>query len=242
MFYILDSGQMSPLPPMTRTVTTTSSPKVEKKEFYSKASYTTLIKGGQPQPDTYVLQDHYVKPYDSYPPEREHYPINRSENEYLRESSTKYSSTQDPVYTAAPPRVSKPPIESPPNNTGLKTPPLVRKILQQSYGTHQHQHKTQSSSYDREHVSNYDDTFQEDRNKNVKFYNATTTRTETREGTDNIIRRFPSQTNLMENRSGEPPKRLDELLATFNESYIVSFMYLNFNIITNEMTECNPGF
>jgi hypothetical protein len=201
----LRSGQTSPLPPIgSSTTVSRSSPKVDKKEFYSKASYTTLIKGGVPPPGTYVLQDDY--------PEREHFPINRSTDEYSRETSSSRYAIQEPVYTT-PPKVTKPPVES-----GLKTPPLVRKILQQSeYGGHK---QTTQASYIQEKNYQRTPTFDEadERNKKVKYYTSTTTRTETKEGRDNIIRRFPSESNMMEMRG--PPQRLDELLATFDESYV----------------------
>ena len=111
---------------------------------------------------------------------------------------------------------------------GLKTPPLIRKILQQSQQSSSTYNKQVASSYDSSRtgarppagsspgpIPYYDDS---EPARTAQYYTATTTRNETREVSP--VKRFPSPHPPRE-QYGEPPKRLDELLATFDESYTV---------------------
>lgn len=128
----------------------------------------------------------------------------------------------------------------PPPSEGLKTPPLVRKILQSSTGTHSHLHSSSNTNvrsttnYDNTKplcarpplntspgIPNYDEPPEPSTN-GTRYYTSTTTRTEHRENRElSPVRRFPSP-HPPRDYYGEPPKRLDELMATFEDSYTVS--------------------
>ena len=128
----------------------------------------------------------------------------------------------------------------PPPSEGLKTPPLVRKILQSSTGSHSHLHssstssttkKTTTDSYDSSKpicarpplssspgIPNYDEPPQQ---TGARYYTSTT-RTEHRENRElSPVRGFPSPQPPRDYYGG-PPKRLDDLMATFEDSYTVS--------------------
>lgn len=155
--------------------------------------------------------------------------------------------------------VTPPPQKADP----LKTPPMIRKILQSSQkdlSSHHHHHtSTTSSSTTREMTSSsmssskpppvggvplpilqsspvskpapipsYDEPPER---IGARYYTSTVT-TEHRERDVSPIRRFPSP--QPPKQGGEPPKRLDELLASFEDStYTVSYAryYLYCNLL-----------
>ncbi|CAG7835321.1 unnamed protein product [Allacma fusca] len=213
---ILSSGPSSP-----SGLPSSSSPKVERKEFYSKASYTTLIKGGpgeQPQPtpqgfenidsrtDRRYLED--ILHRDALP--EPFTPVKSTTSNYTRE-----------VINDG--RVTPPP----PQSEGLKTPPLIRKVLQSSSNTTSnfHSHKSTGGPSGRPPppvtsspvIPSYDEP-PEPRTSGTRYYTSTTT-TEHRENREmSPVKRFPSP-NPPRDVYGGPPKRLDELMATFDDSY-----------------------
>lgn len=274
---ISGSGPSSPI-----GTTSGIEPKVERKEFYSKASYTTLLKGidansivliikhgmnskyflyilGGPDGEYQVetdrdrIMEELLPPRD-FPPLQQQQPSPRpaisssstseSRREFMesrsggtsgtvttggfrcpahqllaqqeqqqrsltsKEMYSKESLSSRTVQSSPPPK----PIE------GLKTPPLVRKVLHSStaaYDKSSYDSRTASSTRTTERIP------YEEPAPGTQYYTSRTTRTETREREMSPVRRFPSPLPPGQ-YSSEPPKHLDELLATFDESYTVS--------------------
>lgn len=231
---------------MTSSVHPSSSPKVERKEFYAKASYTTLVKGGPDGQEIMLDRD----PIDEFPqllPPPGLVPSQRpglmsssstsqSRREYSKSTETRGSPglrslepLEPPVFTSTPIQNSSYSSSSskvttldrngtpPPRPVeGLRTPPLIRKVMQQSQSSYSKEVNTTSSA--RPHAPI---TFDHDTPKPpTQYYTSTTTRAETRERESSPARKFTSPQQPKQNY-GEPPKRLDELLATFDESFTV---------------------
>lgn len=162
----------------------------------------------------------------------------RETREYNRELITDRNRSVTP-----PPRPSE----------ALKTPPMIRKILQSSQ--QQQQHASSSSSYQqhqhssssnrttttsasrpppvggvplpiiqhRDRIPNYDET--PDRPA-ARYYTSSTTTEHRTDRELSPVRTFPS--SHPSRGDGEPPKRLDELLATFGDhSYSVTTRHTN---------------
>jgi hypothetical protein len=119
---------------------------------------------------------------------------------------------------------------------GLKTPPLLRKILQQSSTSSSSSYNKSSSNYDPKPIPvsgrppvggvpsvgspgggipSYDDPPEP---KPARYYTSTTTTEHRTERELSPVRRFPSPHPRTGDGYGDPPKRLDELLATFEDS------------------------
>jgi len=235
----------------TTSLLPSSSPKVERKEFYAKASYTTLIKGGADgQPITPLDRDPNMDKFLDFPQHGPGAPgpglmstksSSESRREYSRSTERRESPGPRMLEPMEPPLFTSTPLHQassssysssrvtntmdqgrsmtpPPRPAdGLKTPPLIRKMMQQS-----------QSSYSKEVTSTGTGrapapiTYEHDTPKpQTQYYTSTTTRNETRERESSPARRFPSP-QPPKPAYGEPPKRLDELLATFDESYTVS--------------------
>lgn len=141
-------------------------------------------------------------------------------------------------------------VTPPPKSAdALKTPPMIRKILQSSQQQQQQQQSSSSSSYQQHLHSSSKLTsssssrpppiggvplpiiqspprdripnYDETQDRSGARYYTSTTTTEHREREMSPVKRFPSP--HPSRGEGETPKRLDELLATFGDhSYTVS--------------------
>lgn len=265
------------------------SPKVERKEFYSKASYTTMIKGtGGDVVDLPNFTTEELLPSDfpalgsgrpsgmeslSSSETRKTYMSERSETSRrgLSNGAPPSSAIGAPLYTSTP--VKPLPLSSSRNESSytrevitdrsvtpppqrvdpLKTPPMIRKILQSSQkdlSSSHHHHTTSSSITNTSNLTSSSskpppvggvplpilhsgrDSSRETTTTVLKptpipsydepperlgarYYTSTVT-TEHRERDVSPIRRFPSP--QPPKGSGEPPKRLDDLLASFEDS------------------------
>ncbi len=297
-YFFTESGPSSPTGYSVVPSGSSHSPKVERKEFYTKASYTTMIKGtGGDVVDLPNFTTEELLPSDfpalgstrpsgldsfngSSSETRKTYMSERSETTRRGLSNgAPPSGIGAPLYTSTPVKPLQPLTSSrnessysrevitdrsvtpPPQRVDpLKTPPMIRKILQSSQKdlsstSHHHHHTTSSSSIT--NTSNLTssssskpppvggvplpilhsgrDTSRETTTTVLKptpipsydepperlgarYYTSTVT-TEHRERDVSPIRRFPSP--QPPKGSGEPPKRLDELLASFEDSSYV---------------------
>lgn len=289
-FLMTESGPSSPIGYSVVPSGSSRSPKIERKEFYSKASYTTMMKGTGGDvvdlpnftTDEFPVSDFPALGAPSRPSGLESMSSSsETRKTYMTSSDTTSSRNLSngvpppsaigaPLYTSTPMKpltnsrsessytrevITDRSVTPPPQKVDpLKTPPMIRKILQSSQKdlsstSHHHHHSSSSTTT---HTSNstpaskpppvggvplpiiqssneisrtsaihkspsYDEPPER---LGARYYTSTVT-TEHREREVSPIRRFPSP--QPPKGSGEPPKRLDELLASFEDSsYSVS--------------------